>query len=104
MRQKKEITDRMMTSESWLKTLKLTRQLEEKEDMLTEKYKERKLKVEKEALEKMKSNPRYFYAFAKAQLEPWLTKMENFATLLLKRVNVSENNLNQSSRNQTLTL
>ena len=100
-----------MTSESWLKTLKLTRQLEEKEDMLTEKYKERKLKVEKDALEKMKSNPRYFYCICqslikktKAQLEPWLTKMENFATLLLKRVNVSENNLNQSSRNQTLTL
>ena len=66
MRQKKEISDRMMASESWLKTLKLTRQLEEKEELLTEKYKERKLKVEKEALEKMKSNPRYFYAFAKA--------------------------------------
>ena len=65
MRQKKEISNRMMNSKSWLKTLKLTRQLEDKEKQLMEKYKERKMKVENDALEKMKTNPRYFYAFAK---------------------------------------
>ena len=65
LRQKKEISDRIKKSNHWYRTLILTRELEEKEALLCEKYKARKLKVEKEAIDKIKVNPKYFYRFAR---------------------------------------
>ena len=61
MRQKHEPSERIKKSNHWLKTLRLTKQLEAKEVELSEKYKERKLKLEKEALGKIKTNPEFFY-------------------------------------------
>ena len=54
MRQKHELSERIKKSNHRLKTLRLTKQLEAKEVELSEKYKERKLKLEKEALGKIK--------------------------------------------------
>ena len=65
MRQKKEVSNRIVKSKSWLKTYTLTKQLRGKEEQLAEKYKERKLKVEQEAIKKMKTNPKYFYTYAR---------------------------------------
>lgn len=65
MRQKKEISDRIKKSRSWLNTLNLTKLLEEKELKLREMYRQRKLKVENEALRAMKSNPKHFYSYAR---------------------------------------
>ena len=65
MRQKKEISDRILKSKSWLKIYKLEKELEAKEEALSKKYKDRKLKVEQEAIGKIKSNPKFFYSYAK---------------------------------------
>ena len=65
MRQKKDISKRIQKSNHWLRTLRLTKELEEKEILLSEKYKARKLKVEKEAISRIKTDPKYFYTFAR---------------------------------------
>ena len=41
------------------------KELEAKEEALSTKYKERNLKVDREAIEKMKKNPKFFYSYAK---------------------------------------
>ena len=66
MRQKHELSERIKKSNHWLKTVKLTKELEAKESELLEKYQEHKLKVEKEALGKIKKkDPKFFYSYAK---------------------------------------
>ena len=65
MRQKHEISERIKKSNHWLKTVKLTEELEAKELELSERYKERKLKIEKEAINRIKSNPKFFYTYAR---------------------------------------
>ena len=44
MRQKRELSERIQKSENWLKTLRLTKELEAKEALLTENYKKRKIR------------------------------------------------------------
>ena len=65
MRQKKEISDRIKISKDWRKTFELTKQLEDKEILLKEHYKERMMKVESDAIKRIKSDPGYFYKYAK---------------------------------------
>ena len=48
-----------------MKTYTLTKQLEEKEIQLKQKYNARKLKLESKAIEVMKINPKYFYNYAR---------------------------------------
>ena len=78
MRQKKDISQRILKSNHWLKTLRLTKDLAEKESLLTQHYKKRKLKVENEALAKIKSDPKYFYTFARKSAKT----MNSIGTLL----------------------
>ena len=60
MRQIMEISERIKKSNYWLRTVNLTKELEAKEAILAEKYKERKLAVEREAIKRIKSGPKYF--------------------------------------------
>ena len=65
MRQKHEISERIKKCKDWEKTFELSKQLEDKEIQLKEHYKERMLKVENEAIKRIKSDPNYFYTYAK---------------------------------------
>ena len=61
MRQISQISDKILKSKNWFKKFNFTKQLEAKDIIMSNRYKERKMKLENEALAKMKTNPKYFY-------------------------------------------
>ena len=64
-RKKTMISKKILKSSSGVKTLKLMLNLENIEKELEISYKSMKIKKEKEALHKIKRNPKYFYKYAK---------------------------------------
>ena len=64
MRKKSNISKKILASNSKDKTLKLMKALEVVEKELEQSYKNMKVTKEKEALDKIKRNPKFFYSYA----------------------------------------
>ena len=64
MRKKTTMSKKILKSNSGDKTSKLMKSLEEIEKILETSYKAMKVKKEKEALTKIKRNPKFFYKYA----------------------------------------
>ena len=54
-----------MTSKSWEKNHKVSEELEEVEEELSQHYNERRKKEEANAIEEIKKNPKFFFSYAK---------------------------------------
>ena len=66
MKQQKKLSSRILHKKmKWQTTMKLMNDLEKVEKEIQEEYVTRKRKVEKEAIAKMKNNPKFFYSYAK---------------------------------------
>ena len=64
MRQRRKIAARLKMSKSWQNSLTMMKKLEETEKSLKNHYTERKKKLEKVAISKLRRDPKYFYAYA----------------------------------------
>ena len=64
MKKKTNISNKIMLSNSGLKTLKLMKHLYKIESELNNSYKQSRIKKETEAIDKMKSNPKFFFSYA----------------------------------------
>ena len=64
-RQKTKLSKKILSSNSGNKTVQMMKTLETVEKELELSYKNMRMKREKEALNKIKRNPRYFYSYAK---------------------------------------
>ena len=65
MRRKKKLSERMFSSKLWQRNLKVEEELEAVEKEIDDHYKERRSKEEKDAIGKMKDNPKYFYTYSR---------------------------------------
>ena len=65
MRRKKKLSERMFTSKLWQRNLKVEEELESVEKEIDDHYKERRSKEEKDAINKMNENPKYFYTYSR---------------------------------------
>ena len=65
MRKKEKLSKKVMASKAWTKNYDTMMKLIEVETKLDEMYKSRRKKKENEAINKMTTNPSYFYSYAK---------------------------------------
>ena len=65
MKRKLKISKKILSSTSWENNYKTTMELEEVEMNLDAAYKTRRMNVEKEAIKKLKKNPKFSYNYAK---------------------------------------
>ena len=65
MKKKQKLSQKILKSKSWEKNYSVMLELQEIEDKLSGHYNERRRKEEKEAIQKLKHNPKYFYSYQK---------------------------------------
>ena len=65
MKKKQKLSQKILKSKSWEKNYSVMLELEEVEEELSSHYSARRRKEEKEAIQRLKSNPKYFYSYQK---------------------------------------
>ena len=80
MKRKSKLSQKILASIKWWKTVEMEEELENIEMELDEEYKKKKMKAENDAIKKIKKDPTYFYNYAKKsskspnQIGPFIEK------------------------------
>ena len=80
MTRKSKLSQKILASKKWWKTVEMEDELENIETELDEEYKKKKMKAENDAIKKIKKYPKYFFNYAKKsskspnQIGPFIEK------------------------------